>query len=181
MDMLNMIKDEISQNSLIVSLSPKINFEKIKGKIGVNNIARMIPNATSFINKGYNPVSFSNDFQLQERQVLMNILNPLGETFVVDESKLEAYAIISAMLPTYFWFQWKELQEIGVKIGLDDIESKKTIKETLKAAIDIFYESDLTQEQVIDLIPVKPIGEHEDSIKVFLNSKLISLFEKIKP
>lgn len=178
---LDSIKESISDKSIIVSLAPKINLNKIQEKLCIKNIARMIPNATSFINKGYNPVSFSNDFQLQERQILMNILNPLGKTFVVDESKLEAYAIISAMLPTYFWFQWKELQEIGVKIGLDDIESKKTIKETLKAAIDIFYESDLSQEKVIDLIPVKPIGEHEDSIKAFLNNKLISLFEKIKP
>jgi hypothetical protein len=34
---------------------------------------------------------------------------------------------------------------------------------------------------VIDLIPVKPIGEHELQITDIYNSKLIALFEKIKP
>lgn len=181
MESLELIKETISVNSLVVSLAPKISLEKIKGKLGVNNIARMIPNATSFINNGYNPVCFSNDIQLIEKNALLNIINPLGYTFEVEESKLEAYAIISAMLPTYFWFQWKEMQKIGVQIGLNEHESKETIKETLKAAIDIFYDSNLSQEQVIDLIPVKPIGEHEEAIKEFLNNKLISLFEKIKP
>ncbi|HAF30692.1 MAG TPA: hypothetical protein DCG75_16745 [Bacteroidales bacterium] len=181
METLENIKEEISEKTLVISLAPKISVEKIKGKLGIKNIARMIPNATSFINKGYNPICFSNDFQSNEKKILLDIINPLGNTFEVEESKLEAYAIISAMLPTYFWFQWQELQKIGLNIGLNEQESKETIKETLKAAIDIFYDSELNQEQVIDLIPVKPIGEHEDSIKELLNNKLISLFEKIKP
>jgi pyrroline-5-carboxylate reductase len=39
----------------------------------------------------------------------------------------------------------------------------------------------MTVNDVIDLIPVKPISEHESQIKEIFNSKLISLFEKIKP
>lgn len=181
METLEIIKEVISEITLIVSLAPKISSEKIQGKLGTKNIVRMIPNATSFINKGYNPVCFTSDFDTDGKSLLMNIFKSLGNTFEVEESKLEAYAIASAMLPTYFWFQWQEMQEIGVKMGLNDQESKETVKETLKAAIDIFYESGLSQKQVIDLIPVKPIAEHEESIKEFLNGKLISLFEKIKP
>jgi hypothetical protein len=33
----------------------------------------------------------------------------------------------------------------------------------------------------MDLIPVKPIGEHEVQISEIYRSKLIALFEKIKP
>ena len=43
------------------------------------------------------------------------------------------------------------------------------------------YTSDLTAEEVIDLIPVKPIGEHEAQITEIYKTKLIGLFEKIKP
>jgi pyrroline-5-carboxylate reductase len=181
METLEIIKADISESSLVISLAPKISFEKLLGKLKTNNIARMIPNATSYINEGYNPISFSPDFSATEKQFVMDMLLPLGKTFEVEESKLESYAILSAMLPTYFWFQWQELQEIGLKLGLNEKESKTTIKETLLAAINIFYNSDLTQDQVIDLIPVKPIGEHENEIKEVLNGKLIPLFEKIKP
>jgi pyrroline-5-carboxylate reductase len=43
------------------------------------------------------------------------------------------------------------------------------------------YKTDLTASQVIDLIPVKPIGEHEQQIAEIYKTKLIGLFEKIKP
>ena len=43
------------------------------------------------------------------------------------------------------------------------------------------YKSGLTPQEVMDLIPVKPIGEHEAQITEIYNTKLIGLFEKIKP
>jgi len=181
METMELIKDSITDKSVVVSLAPKISFEKLLGKLKTNNIARMIPNATSFINEGYNPVCWAKGFSSSEKSIVLDILNILGNTFDVEESKLEGYAIISAMLPTYFWFQWQEMHQIGIKMGLTEQESKVAVKDTLIAAIHTFYDSGLTQEQVIDLIPVKPISEHESAIKEFLNNKLLPLFEKIKP
>jgi len=88
---------------------------------------------------------------------------------------------MSAMLPTYFWFQWRELAEIGGKIGLSEEESKKSIHETIIASLDLMYKSGLSASEVIDLIPVKPIGEHESQIAEIYKTKLMGLFEKIKP
>jgi pyrroline-5-carboxylate reductase len=105
----------------------------------------------------------------------------LGNTFEVPEEKLESYAIMSAMLPTYFWFQWKELALIGQKIGLSDKESKDSINNTLNASLNLMYKSGLTEGDVMDLIPVKPIGEHESQISEIYRSKLLALYEKIKP
>jgi pyrroline-5-carboxylate reductase len=43
------------------------------------------------------------------------------------------------------------------------------------------FKSGLTIQDVMDLIPVKPIGEHEVQIAEIYRTKLIGLFEKIKP
>jgi pyrroline-5-carboxylate reductase len=85
------------------------------------------------------------------------------------------------MLPTYFWFQWKELADIGAKIGLTEAEAKDSISQTIMASLDLLYKSGLNPKEVIDLIPVKPIGEHEQQITEIYNVKLLGLFEKIKP
>ena len=37
------------------------------------------------------------------------------------------------------------------------------------------------EEEGINLIPVKPIGENETQIKAIYQEKLTALFEKIKP
>ncbi|NMC39618.1 MAG: NAD(P)-binding domain-containing protein [Bacteroidales bacterium] len=182
MDTLESLKDHFMQNSMVVSLAPKINLHKLSAKLeGVKNVARLIPNATSYINEGYNPVTFAPGFDASGKNTLMSLLGNLGYTFEVPEEKLESYAIMSAMLPTYFWFQWRELGEIGLKTGLTKEECEQAVFRSVVAALDLFYKSGLTPAEVIDLIPVKPIGEHEGQIAEFYATKLLGLFEKIKP
>lgn len=182
MDTLESIKNNISSKSIVISLAPKITLSKMAMKLGhVDRLARMIPNATSFINEGYNPVSFGQNFPGPDRKMILEILGNLGKTFEVPEPKLESYAIMSAMLPTYFWFQWQELAAIGEKIGLSENESRESINQTILASLDLMFKSGLRTEEVIDLIPVKPIGDSEPQIKEIYNSKLTILYEKIKP
>lgn len=181
METLKIATDTIGKNSLIVSLAPKVSIDKITSILHTDNIIRMIPNATSFINQGYNPVSFAPDFPDHMKNAALKLFKTMGYTFETDEEKLESYAIISAMLPTYFWFQWDEMEKIGEKIGLNTMETKDAIRETLLASIQLFYNPDMTHEEIMDLIPVKPVGDHEQNIRECFNSKLLSLFEKIKP
>jgi pyrroline-5-carboxylate reductase len=181
-DTLELLKNNFRSDSTVISLAPKINLAKISSKLGhVMKIVRLIPNATSFINEGYNPIYFAPGFPVSEKKEILDLLALLGKTFEVPEEKLESYAIMSAMLPTYFWFQWKELAAIGQKIGLSDKECSDSINETIIASLNLLYKSGLKPEEVIDLIPVKPIGENESQIVEIYKTKLIGLFEKIKP
>lgn len=182
MDTLERVKSNFKESATVISLAPKINLFKLSSKLtNVKNIARLIPNATSYINQGYNPVAFVHAFDPVQKDIILDLLKEMGYTFEVSEEKLESYAIMSAMLPTYFWFQWNELADIGTKIGLTEGEAKESIDQTIKASLDLLYKSGLSPKEVIDLIPVKPIGEHEPEIVGIYNTKLLGLFEKIKP
>jgi pyrroline-5-carboxylate reductase len=176
------MKSNVSDKSTLISLAPKITIGKISGKLErVNRIVRLIPNATSIINQGYNPLCFAPTMQEEDKIALVQMLGVLGDTFEVDESKLEAYAIISAMAPTYFWFQWKKLCDIGEQIGLDRETSEQTVSQTLNAALHTMFGSGLNWNEVNDLIPVKPIGEYEEEISTMLEQKLVGLHQKISP
>jgi pyrroline-5-carboxylate reductase len=182
MEMLDKIKPSVSLEATLISLAPKITIGKISEKLGnVSRIVRLIPNATSIINEGYNPVSFSSGLQDSDKQSLMQTLGVLGDTFEVEEPKLEAYAIISAMAPTYFWFQWKRLCDIGEQIGLDREASEQAVSHTMNAALNTMFGSGLSWDEVADLIPVKPIGEHEQEIMNMYDQKLVGLHNKISP
>lgn len=182
METLEKIAPHASDKSFVISLAPKIKIESIAGKLKTaSKIARLIPNATSVINEGYNPVCFSGSVTHQEKTEIIELLALLGKTFEVSEQKLEAYAIISAMAPTYFWFQWKTLSDIGVKIGMNEEEARSTLYNTMIAALDTYFKSGLTPEEVFDLVPVKPMSEYESQITELYNNKLTAVFEKIKP
>ncbi len=181
MEILQGIKETVSESTVVISLAPKITLEKMASVLSTKKLVRMIPNATSLINEGYNPVSFTSDFDKKEKKKIIKFLKKLGKTFETEEPKLESYAIVSAMLPTYFWFQWQEVERVATEIGLTPDEAQKAVSSTLKRSWKLYYKSGLTPVEVMDLIPVKPIGENEPEIKTILNSKLIGLFGKIKP
>ena len=181
METLQNVKVAVSESATVISLAPKITLEKMASLLPAKKLVRMIPNATSFINDGFNPVSFHAEMDSKEKKQIQKLLKKLGKTMEVEESKLEAYAIVSAMLPTYFWFQWNEMEKIALETGLSEKEAKKAVQQTLKKAWKLYYKSGLTPTEVMDLIPVKPIGENEAEIKNILNTKLIGLFGKIKP
>jgi len=182
METLQKITGAVSEQTIFISLAPKITIEKIATVLKpVNQIVRLIPNATSIINHGYNPVSFGPEVSEIQKWYILEMLNLLGQTVETAEEKLEAYVLLSAMLPTFFWFQWKELEAIGQQVGLTEAESRESIYETMNAALNTMYHSGMKPAEVMDLIPVKPIGENEDQIKAIYQEKLTALFEKLKP
>ena len=65
-------------------------------------------------------------------------------------------------------------------MGLNKEEAKASIRQTLIAAIDLMFESGLSPEQVMDLIPVKPIGEYQTLIADIYKDNLIAFYQKIR-
>jgi pyrroline-5-carboxylate reductase len=179
METLDKVAPYVSDKSIVISLAPKVKMAGIATKLKTKKIIRLIPNATSVINSGYNPVCFSDNMSQFEKSDMLELLSILGRTFEVPEQKLEAYAIISAMAPSYFWFQWKKPCDIGAEIGLDKDEARQTVYETMIAAANTMFKSGITNQDVIDLIPVKPIGENEKEIENIFDQKLKGLYGKL--
>ena len=83
----------------------------------------------------------------------------MGKCPEVEESKLEAYAMITAMGPTYMWFQWQELRSLAESFGMSSAEAATGVAEMVSGAANTLFGSGMPAEEVIDLIPVKPLGE----------------------
>lgn len=172
----------VQSDSIIVSLAPKFTVSKISELTnGASKIVRMIPNAPSVIGKGFNPVCFSAGISEDERKVLCELFGALGEYEEVPEQNLEAYAILTAMGPTYFWYQLYELQSIVTEYGLTDEEAKEGIEKMVSGAVATMYESGYTPAEVMDLVPVKPMVDQEGSIKEAYKKNLDAVHQKIKP
>lgn len=181
-DVLSKMKPVLRKDSMIVSLAPKVTIEKMQNLLdGFPSIARVNPSATGIIGQGINPVVFAETMSEEYKNDLIMLLSTLGKSPVVIESKIEAYAIISAMCPTYFWFQFQHLKELGISYGMDENEVKDAISEVIKGTVNTLFYSDMLPEEVMDLIPVKPIGEFEDIIKSYYSEKLNSIYQRIKP
>jgi pyrroline-5-carboxylate reductase len=182
METLNAIKNSVKKDALVISLAPKITIDKIKSVLhDVPNIARMNPNAGTYVNKGYNPVFFSQSAEESVINEFLAVFVKLGKVPVIPESLIEAYAMISAMGHTYFWYQLQQLKELGLSYGLSEKEANETISEMLRGTTETLFNSGLDYSKVVDLVPVKPMAEHENTIRDFYKTNLNGLYQKIKP
>lgn len=175
------IKEHINKDAVVLSLAPRLSIAQLSAGLGgFPRIVRMIPNAPSIVNKGYNPVVFSPAFTGDEKKEIRKFLEVLGDCPEVKEENLEAYAILTAMGPTYFWFQIEELKALGLTFGLSTKEVEKALAKMIKGTVKTLFGSQWTPEEVMDLVPLKPIGEDEESIRKIYRTKLKGLYGKLK-
>ena len=176
------IKGSVKPGALVVSLAPKFTFAKLTGLLGgFGRLARVIPNAPSVVNFGFNPVAFAPVLGANHKREISELLGPLGECPEVAEEKLEAYAVLSAQGPTFLWFQLQALREVVAGFGLSEAEIAPAMKRMVCGAARTLLESGLTPSEVMDLIPVKPLGEMEPQVSEMYRTRLPAVYQKIKP
>ena len=176
------VKGAIKPGALVVSLAPKFTFVKLMELLGgFARLARVIPNAPSLVNLGFNPVAFGPALSAADKAEITGLLSPLGECPEVKEEKLEAYAVLTAMAPTFFWFQLQTLREVVAGFGLSEAEIAPAMKRMVCGAARTLLESGLTPAEVIGLIPVKPLGEMEPQVSEMYGTLLPAVYQKIKP
>jgi pyrroline-5-carboxylate reductase len=167
--------------SIVISLAPVLTFQNLGELLGgFRRLVRLIPNAPSIVHAGYNPVAFSPEICPEEKAELEAVLEPLGQNPSVAEETLEAYAILAAMGPTYFWFQWQTLRQLGATFGLEPSDTDAALASMLHGSVKTLFHSGLDYETVYDLIPVKPLAGHEASIREVFDTTLSGLFAKLK-
>jgi pyrroline-5-carboxylate reductase len=175
------IVEALAPKALVVSLAPVLTFEKLSGLLGgFSRLARMIPNAPSMVHRGFNPCAYGRGLSEEDRALLDRLFCPLGEHPEVEEAKLEAYAIVAAMGPTYFWFQWQTLRELAGEFGLEQQEADRALNSMLHGAVGLMFESGMEYAAVIDTVPVKPLADSQDGIEKIFREKLGALHARLK-
>ena len=178
---LEEIEDVVTADAVVLSLVPKAPIAKLQSALGTPKVVRMIPNAAAAIGMGYNPKTTAKAVEPDVNARLDTLFAPWGACPEVEEQTLEAYAIISAMGPTYLWFQFQTLRELAGDFGLSPQAADEAILATVKGAAECLLSTGWTPDEVMDMIPVKPLAEHEQAIKEAYVGKLGALFTKLSP
>lgn len=182
---LETIRSALSSDAVVVSLAPKITIESIKHTLANDcPVIRMIPNAPAVINRGYNVIAYSSDISFEDNPLhnkILMLFRSLGEVTHTDEKKLEAYAVISGMGPTYLWFQLHELYLLAKEFGLADEEAREAVSNMVMGSTETLLHTDLSYDEVIDLIPFHPLSQHHEKIRKIYREVLTNLYQRLKP
>lgn len=180
-DGLQAVTAALKPNAILVSLVPKFSMAALSNLLGgFQRIVRMIPNAPSIVNRGYNPTVFSPAISAAEKAELSDMFALLGAFPEVLEATLEAYVITTAIGPTYFWPQMNTLRELAVSFGLSEQAAKEGVRQMMEGALATMFDTDLTFEEVMNLVPAKPLADDQAMIKNLYQTKLTELYQKLK-
>lgn len=179
-EVLPAIKPHLRPDAILLSLAPKLKFAALGNLLGgFSRLARQNPNAPSIVGQGYNPIAFAAGLTKADRAALADLMEPLGDCPVVEETTIEAYALISAMGPTYLWFQLEELQRLAMEFGLTPAAAREAIDAMVAGATATLFDSGLAADDVTDLVPVKPLAADEAAILSAYRDRLRPLFQKL--
>lgn len=172
----------LNPGAIVVSLAPVITFNELSRLLnGFPYLVRMIPNAPAMLGKGYSPVAYAPALTEEQRNRLKVLFAPLGEYPEVKENTLEAYAILTGMGPTYFWFQWQTLREMGKSFGLASEDVDRALKAMIDGSAQLLFDSGFDPAEVMDTIPVKPLAELEYQITALYQEKLPGSIRNSEP
>lgn len=167
--------------AVFASLAPRVKLAALRERLGgFSRLARQNPNAPSLVGQGFNPIAFDPALPAAERAALLAFVAPLGEAPVVEESTLEAYAVISAMGPTYFWFQLQAVRELAREFGLEAAAADAAVKAMIGGTAATLIDGPLPPAEVMDLVPVRPLAEDEPAIRAALLGRLRATHARLR-
>jgi len=166
----------------VVSLAPKITLARLSAGLGGHaRVARFLPNAPSIVRRGHNPLAIAETSPPESRASLRNLLGHLGTVVEVPEAQIEAYALTVAMGPTYQWFQWQELVHLAEQFGMSATQAREAVRAMLLGALTTFFDAEIPEDKVMDLVPVRPLAEDEDTILDIYRPRLAAVRTRITP
>ncbi len=175
------IAPSLHAGTMVVSLAPKWTTARITDALGgFGCVARVIPNAPSIVGAGFNPVSFADGVPEAARAEVLSLLEPWGQAPEVAESTLEAYALLTAMGPTYLWPQLFRLMTLGQEFGLSEDAARTAITAMVHGSATVLERSALGSDEVMDLVPVKPLAGHQSAWQDAYSTTLRELYAKLK-
>lgn len=181
LEMLPVVRASLNPAAMVVSLAPRVPLSVLAAGLGIDRLARMIPNAPSIIGKGYNPLCFAGGTDAPSRKRFLQLASAWGEAPEVPEGDLEAYAVLTGMGPTYFWYQWEVLRELADEFGLARDVTDRAMQHMIAGAAATLLESGLPARAVMDLVPVRPLDGIEADVTAAYRDRLRALHAKIRP
>lgn len=176
---LAQLGDVLASHAVVVSLAPVARLTTLAAALPDRQLARVIPNAPSIVGAGFNPVAFASGATPETRRLVNALLAPLGEAPEVADEGLEAYAVLTAMGPTYLWKQLYALLDVAHGFGLEPDAAAHAITAMVEGALRTMAESGLSGDEVQDLVPVKPLADPVATMSAAYGDVLPGLHAKL--
>ncbi len=146
------------KNHIIVSIAAGITINEISRNLGVNKkIVRVMPNICSIVLESMSGISFNNNIDEVDLNLVRIIFDSIGETIIVEEKDMDAVVGISGSSPAFIFQIIEAMSDAGVKAGLSRDDAIFMAAQSVLGAAKMVVATKFHPAQLKDLV-TSPAG-----------------------
>ena len=177
-DVLNNVKNDFSQEKLLVSIAAGISTKTIENYTGNMPVIRVMPNTPAFVKAGMSAICKGSKAKDEHADLVCQIFDSIGLTVKEEEKNIDVITAISGSGPAYFYYFINEFAKAGEKLGLNKKTSLLLAAQTAFGSAKMALETDIALEQLIINVTT-PGGCTEAGNNILAENKTNEIIEKV--
>jgi pyrroline-5-carboxylate reductase len=138
---LQSIRDSIQHNQLILSVLAGVTTSFMEQHLPLKQqVIRVMPNTSSMIGESATALSSGKHTTKENLSIAQDLLQSIGEVFVIPEEKMDIFTGIAGSGPAYFYYLMEHMENEGLKGGLNEATTRKIIAQTIVGAAKMIQE-----------------------------------------
>lgn len=153
LDVLNEIKNLLSNQHIIVSIAAGVSIKKIEQQFTRKiKIVRTMPNTPAMVNEGMTVVAKNDHVSQPELEHVLQLFNSVGKTAVIDEKLMDVIPGVSGSSPAYVCMLIEALADGAVLHGMPRDQAYQFAAQAVMGAAKMVLESGQHPGQLKDMI-----------------------------
>lgn len=142
-EVLNDIKDSLTDESILISLAPGITIGEVKAKLNKNvKVVRIMPNTPVLVGEGMTALCYEeSEFESTELANIEKIFSSCGKTVKLPEKLMNTAVCASGSSPAYVYMFIEALADGAVKYGIARNDAYKMAAQTVLGAAKMVLET----------------------------------------
>lgn len=151
-DVLDDIKDSISEENVIISIAPGKTLEYLRSELGENvKLVRAMPNTPALVNEGMTGICYNKEqFTCEELNIIEKFFNSFGKVTVVDEKLMNAIVCASGSSPAYVYMFIEAMADSVVKYGIPRKQAYELVAQTVLGSAKMVLETGIHPGELKD-------------------------------
>ena len=157
-DVSTKLKGALHHDTIVLSVCAGIDIAQMENEIGKEHkIVRVMPNVLIEVKHGYSAACINDKIEAEDKKVIQNILDSLGQTEFISESLFNEFTAFSCAGPAYVMYFLNAMIDAGVQAGFSREMSSNFVCENLIGSALTIRDGDKHPYQITDAM-TSPAG-----------------------
>ena len=165
-DVIDEIKDDVNEETVIVSIVAGQSIEKIENAFGKNiKLVHVMPNTPALVGEGMSALCKNDDVTDKDMEVVLNIFKGIGVAEEVSEYMMDAVTSVSGSSPAYVFMFIEAMADAAVMGGMPRAKAYTFAAQAVVGSAKMVLETGKHPGELKDMV-CSPAGTTIEAVKV---------------